>query len=94
VPFIKHLSVVQGFPNQGIALFVTPGRILRTACHQIDREIRVNTVQDFQGLPKAFPIEREHHQEVDVGVRSRRPISIRTEEDNSLRLELAGNPFA
>jgi hypothetical protein len=86
--------VVQGLPYQGVALLVPPGSILRTSRHKIKREIRVNAVQDFQGLPKAFAVKSQHHQEVHIGVRSRHPLGIGTKKDDSLRLELASNSLA
>ncbi len=94
MPFIEHLPTVQSFSNQGVALFVPLGCILGTARHYISREIRVHTVQDFQGLPKAFTLKRQHHQDVHVGVRSRLPVGVETKKDDSFRLELACNSFA
>jgi hypothetical protein len=68
VPFIKHLSIIQGLSDQRVALLVAPGGILRTARHKINGEIRVNAVQDFQGFPKALAVKIQHHQKVHVGV--------------------------
>jgi len=79
---------------QGIALLVPPGCILRVARQKVNREIRVSAVQDFQGLPKAFALKRQHHQKVYVGVWARVPVRVGTKQDDSLRLELAGNPLA
>jgi hypothetical protein len=68
--------------------------VVRPAGEEVDRELRVDAIQDFERLGQTSSIERQYDEQIDVGISSRPPMCVRTEKHHAVWLELVDDSIA
>jgi len=69
---IKQLSVVERFTDQRIAFDIAALDIFWAVGNQINGQAKIELVKDLERLPEGGALKRANHQQIDVGIGSRR----------------------
>src|SRR5437899_2033206 len=88
--FIEDLASPHDLLQKPVAFFQSPLQVLRCTDNDVKRGRRIDCVPNADGLVD-FVASRHHHQEIDVTVGVRPPVSVGAEEDDPIWPEAFGD---